>query len=127
MGRGFVLETPTSQLEHRCAEPWSQRCGPEWSLYVTFERELRKLITMGPLKLGPTLDTIGTWAIVFKLNFIAHWGWTRFRPWFKDRIMIWCRWIAEQPLMDLHFMRDQNIIQPEQMQNKPVQGSSSKR
>ena len=27
MGRGFVLETPTSQLEKRCAEPWSQRCG----------------------------------------------------------------------------------------------------
>lgn len=76
--------------------------GADWKLYVTFEREPGKLVMMGPYKLGSTLDTIGAWAIVFKLNFIAHWGETQFRPWFKDNIMNWCRWIAERPLEDLY-------------------------
>ena len=78
--------------------------GAEWSLYVTFERERGKLIMMGPLRLGSTLNLNGAWEIVFKLNVIAHWGWTSFRPWFKDNIINWCRWKADNQLMDLHFI-----------------------
>ena len=81
--------------------------GAEWSLYVTFERVPGKLIMMGPLKLGSTLNLNGAWEIVFKLNVIAHWGWTLFRPWFKDNIINWCRWKANKPLMDLHFIPEQ--------------------
>ena len=88
--------------------------GAEWSLYVTFEREPGKLIMMGPLKLGSTLNLNGAWEIVFKLNVIAHWGWTSFRPWFKDNIINWCRWKADKQLMDLHLI-------PEQEQEKKKQ------
>ena len=88
--------------------------GAEWLLYVTFEREPGKLIMMGPLSFGSTRTLSGTWEIVFKLNVIAHWGWTVFRPWFKDNIINWCRWKADKPLIDLHFI-------PEQEQEKQKQ------
>ncbi len=69
---------------------------------------------MGPLPFGSTRTLNGTWEIVFKLNVIAHWGWTVFRPWFKDNTINWCRWKAHKPLMDLHFI-------PEQEQEKEKQ------
>ncbi|KAL8907660.1 MAG: hypothetical protein Q9171_005776 [Xanthocarpia ochracea] len=67
--------------------------GSEWLFYVAFVRD-GGLIMMGPQRFGLTIDTTGTFEIIYKLNILVQWVVYECRQWFEKFIL---GSLAEQP------------------------------
>ena len=83
--------------------------GDRWFVYIMFERELDKLVSilidiipsmkvferltiwlqimMGSIDIGSTSCINNTFKILYKLNILAEWGISTYKDWFTDNIL----------------------------------------
>ncbi|KAL9024457.1 MAG: hypothetical protein Q9196_006504 [Gyalolechia fulgens] len=59
-----------------------------WYLFVEIGGDL---IMLGPQTMGNTIDSLGVWQIIYRLNVLMTWGNSVYRKWFNDHILTWAQ------------------------------------